>query len=219
MEYIQVLEGILAVEVEGREHVLRPENGEFTVGPWTIHRLYTLPAARVGEPSPEDSNIVRFMASAEKTLEVFKMDLLFFENWYKYQDEVIRRKQKIDIIQAICVGLPLHVADAETRPSQLTMATDIRCRRIIHDSSMVGAIPADLITACRNHHREMASSLVWISALLSQVVNGLGTGGGEDGFIDFSSAMGGWKEDRSTTQHASLKLWRKTSVSTDVESA
>lgn len=33
------------------------------------------------------------------------MDLLFFENWYRYQDEVICNKKGIDIIQAMCVGL------------------------------------------------------------------------------------------------------------------
>jgi hypothetical protein len=104
-EYIQVLEGALVLEVEGCEHVLRPEDGEFLVAPWTIHRLYTLPAPKSGEPPSGDSNVVRFLASGEKTLEVFKMDLLFFENWYKYQDEMIRNKKGIDIIQAMCVGL------------------------------------------------------------------------------------------------------------------
>ncbi|KAG8159615.1 hypothetical protein KVR01_010252 [Diaporthe batatas] len=101
-EYIQVLEGALVVEVEGKEHVLRPGDGELAVAPWAIHRLYTLPAPAPGEPVSEDFNIVRFVASAERTLEVFQMDLVFFENWYKYQDEVIRNKKQIDIIQAMC---------------------------------------------------------------------------------------------------------------------
>lgn len=104
-EYIQVLEGALALEVEGVEHVVRPEDGEFLVEPWKIHRLYTLPPPGAGDPPSTDSNTVRFYASGEKTAEMFNMDILFFENWYRYQDEIIRNKKSIDIIQAMSVGL------------------------------------------------------------------------------------------------------------------
>ncbi|KAF2728579.1 hypothetical protein EJ04DRAFT_591074 [Polyplosphaeria fusca] len=97
-EYIQVIEGALALEVEGVEHVVRPEDGDFLIRPWTIHRLYTVPASAM----PEGCNVVTFLASGQKTLEVFKMDLLFFENWYRYQDEVIRNKKSIDFVQAMC---------------------------------------------------------------------------------------------------------------------
>ncbi|KAK8053651.1 hypothetical protein PG996_012952 [Apiospora saccharicola] len=104
-EYIRVLEGALVLEVEGREYVVRPENGEFTVAPWVIHRLYPLPPEEnegsLGTAAAK-SNVVSFLGSGEKAHEAFKIDILFFENWYRYQYETVRRGQKINLIQAMC---------------------------------------------------------------------------------------------------------------------
>ncbi|KAI0385993.1 hypothetical protein F5Y04DRAFT_245181 [Hypomontagnella monticulosa] len=101
-EYISVVEGVVALEVEGREYILGPDDGEFLVKPWIIHRLYTVSASSRGEQE-SDSNIVRFKSAGQKTPEVLKLDLLFFENWYGYQDEALRNGGKIDMIQTMCM--------------------------------------------------------------------------------------------------------------------
>ncbi|KAI2623541.1 hypothetical protein GGS26DRAFT_224718 [Hypomontagnella submonticulosa] len=75
---------------------------EFRVPPWIIHRLYTVSASSRGSQAL-DSNIVRFMSTGQKTFEVLKTDLLFFENWYRYQDEALRSRGKVDIVQAMCM--------------------------------------------------------------------------------------------------------------------
>ncbi|CAI6334212.1 unnamed protein product [Periconia digitata] len=100
-EYIKVTEGSLAVEFEGQEHVLTSEDGEFLVKPWAIHRLYTLPPSAQGEDSSTHGNRVSFQASGERTEEMYKMDYLFFENWYGYQDEMIRDRKSISLIQTM----------------------------------------------------------------------------------------------------------------------
>ena len=74
-EYISVVEGVIALEVEGREYILGPDDGEFLVKPWIIHRLYTVSASSRGEQE-SDSNIVRFKSAGQKTPEVLKLDLL-----------------------------------------------------------------------------------------------------------------------------------------------
>lgn len=102
-EYIRVVEGIVALEVDGHEYILSPDDGEFRVPPWIIHRLYTVSASSRGSQAL-DSNIVRFMSTGQKTFEVLKTDLLFFENWYRYQDEALRSRGKVDIVQAMCVS-------------------------------------------------------------------------------------------------------------------
>ncbi|KAI9784389.1 MAG: hypothetical protein M1816_000860 [Peltula sp. TS41687] len=99
-EYIEVLEGRLSVEVEGRERVLAPEDGKVCVRPWTNHRLY---------PAPNDDGdgatpiTTRFLLSGEQTREMFRLDTVFFQNWYGYQDQVVMEGKRMDPIQVICM--------------------------------------------------------------------------------------------------------------------
>ncbi|KAF2744281.1 hypothetical protein M011DRAFT_449808, partial [Sporormia fimetaria CBS 119925] len=96
-EYIEVTEGELAVEVEGREYILTPSDGEFLIRPWTNHRLYpVMPTA--GSDGPRKS---RFLLSGEDTKDAFKLDKVFFQNWYAYQDEIVVRGKKVDLIQVM----------------------------------------------------------------------------------------------------------------------
>ncbi|KAI0852737.1 hypothetical protein F5Y00DRAFT_257995 [Daldinia vernicosa] len=92
-EYIEVLEGTLGVEIEGKEHKLVPEDGELLVRRWKSHRLY--PVVDSG------AKTVRFLLSGEETSQPFKLDAIFFQNWYGYQDKVMLEGGRFDPIQVI----------------------------------------------------------------------------------------------------------------------
>ncbi|KAK0636787.1 hypothetical protein B0T17DRAFT_504200 [Bombardia bombarda] len=95
-EYMEVLAGRLMVEVDGHERVLRPEDGEMCVQPWAHHRLYPPALA----PGDRDTRTV-FLLSGDETPEVYKLDLVFFTNWYAYQDEVFLRGKRLDLVQVM----------------------------------------------------------------------------------------------------------------------
>ncbi|KAJ8105463.1 hypothetical protein ONZ43_g7417 [Nemania bipapillata] len=104
-EYIEIVEGRLAVEVEGVEHVLSPRDGEFSLQPWCNHRLYS-PVTDVGEVSKGyddgwDGEKTVFLLSGQDTDEMFRLDTVFFENWYAYQDLVVVKGEKIDLLQVM----------------------------------------------------------------------------------------------------------------------
>lgn len=92
-EYMQVLEGRLCVEVEGLETVLTPDHGEFTVKAWSHHRLYPPPA--------HGAESCRFILSGAETNEAFRLDNVFFSNWYGYQDDVVLNGKEFDLIQVL----------------------------------------------------------------------------------------------------------------------
>ncbi|GKT43287.1 putative oxidoreductase YfjR [Colletotrichum spaethianum] len=97
-EYIEAVRGKLAVEIEGKEIVLTPADGRFSIKPYVNHRSYPLPISE-----QDDGNTkVAFLLSGEKTDNVFELNPVFFENWYKYQDEVVVKGAKIDLIQLFC---------------------------------------------------------------------------------------------------------------------
>jgi len=88
-----VSEGALAVEVEGVEHILQPGDPEFVLQRGVNHRLYP--------PSNEASSKVRCVLSAEETPSAFALDLVFFENWYAYQEQVVVHGAKLNLIQVM----------------------------------------------------------------------------------------------------------------------
>ncbi|KAI0006673.1 hypothetical protein F4779DRAFT_595394 [Xylariaceae sp. FL0662B] len=97
-EYIQVVEGRLGFEYDGREWLMYPGNGEFVVHPGVYHRSYPLAAENEDFPT---GKTLKFLISGNKTSEVFSLDLLFFENWYFYQEQLILNSRKPDIIQVL----------------------------------------------------------------------------------------------------------------------
>ncbi|KAI0850550.1 hypothetical protein F5Y00DRAFT_232639 [Daldinia vernicosa] len=103
-EYVQVLTGCLAVEVNGREVILSPSDGEFCLRPWVDHRLYPPPIpsqdAQKEAASTLDST-TKFLLSGQQTLKAFKLDNVFFQSWYAYQDEVVIGGKKVDPIQVV----------------------------------------------------------------------------------------------------------------------
>ncbi|KAI0145105.1 hypothetical protein GGR57DRAFT_494756 [Xylariaceae sp. FL1272] len=105
-EYIEVTYGSLAVEVEGVETILTPASGEFLARPWENHRLYspqtttnTGQGETGGDPAKGDKTV--FLLSGQYTDEWYRLDTVFFENWYAYQDLVFVQGEKIDLLQVM----------------------------------------------------------------------------------------------------------------------
>jgi hypothetical protein len=94
---VSVSEGALAVEVEGIEHILRPGNAEFVLRRGVNHRLYP--------PPKEVSSKVCCNLSAEQTSSAFALDLVFFENWYALQEQMVVHGAKLSLIQIMSVSI------------------------------------------------------------------------------------------------------------------
>lgn len=137
-EYIRVIQGRLGVEVGGVEMVLGVGDGlggEVCVERWVGHRLY--PPTRVEggevvgvgvkkgekegregkggegakEGEGEEGEITKFWLWGEETQEAYQLDTVYFQNWYGYQDEVVRKGGGMDLMQVLCVSasLPLFL--------------------------------------------------------------------------------------------------------------
>ena len=122
-EYMEVLEGRLGLEIEGCDRILGPGDGQVRVEPWTSHRMFPPP---LQEGSKEDGEhtggTTRFILSGGETAELFRLDTVFFENWYRYQDEVVMGGGSMDLIQLLCVGCKFL--------PRLTLCTDGEIRHI-----------------------------------------------------------------------------------------
>ncbi|KAH8590931.1 hypothetical protein B0O99DRAFT_598710 [Bisporella sp. PMI_857] len=95
-EYIEALEGKLGLEIEGKELVLSPADGTFRINPFVNHRSYPLP-----EPQQGGGKIVRFRLSGEKTSNVYELSPVFFENWYKCQNDFVVNGARISLFQVL----------------------------------------------------------------------------------------------------------------------
>ncbi|KAL8821628.1 MAG: hypothetical protein Q9223_000371 [Gallowayella weberi] len=106
-EYVQVLQGRMGLEINGCERVLGPEAGQIEIKPWTIHRLFPPPPLPPSEGAEEDNgaanDTTRFLLSGSETSEAFRLDIAFFQNWYGYQDEVVKSGARMDLIQVLCM--------------------------------------------------------------------------------------------------------------------
>ncbi|PWY68374.1 hypothetical protein BO83DRAFT_400825 [Aspergillus eucalypticola CBS 122712] len=105
-EYIEVLEGELCVDVGSQQYTLTPQSGRFCIRPWVNHRLYPplFPALQRSNDAMISSGgggIIRFLLSGQDTVETFKLDILFFMNWYGYQEETVVVGNNVDILQVM----------------------------------------------------------------------------------------------------------------------
>lgn len=98
-EYIQAVQGNTGLELEGREIVLTPGSPEYCIPSWANHRSYPMPMR-----TQDGVNKVKFLLSGAQSPEPFQLNLLFFENWYRYQESVVTGGKKIDIIQVLSVS-------------------------------------------------------------------------------------------------------------------
>ncbi|PHH72901.1 hypothetical protein CDD80_4187 [Ophiocordyceps camponoti-rufipedis] len=94
-EYVEVLEGVLVVELDGKEHVLRPGDGILTLPRGVDHRTYPLDGG--------EKKKVRMLLVGEQSSSPFKLELAFFENWYAYQEHMFQSGKWLDPIQVLCV--------------------------------------------------------------------------------------------------------------------
>lgn len=61
-----------------------------------------------GEDGEErEGEITKFWLWGEETEEAYQLDTVFFQNWYGYQDEVVRKGGGMDLMQVLCVRVPL----------------------------------------------------------------------------------------------------------------
>ena len=112
-EYIEVTEGQLCIDVEGEEKVYSKEDGEITVKPGLNHCLY--PPLDFFDRGAD----IKFILSAQSTPLLFRLDTIFFENWYGYQDEVVLGGKPMDIIQVMSVRRPLQYPKPRIRDLML----------------------------------------------------------------------------------------------------
>ncbi len=87
----------------GNEIILRPEDGEFTFPRGRHHRLYTCPSDGPDGQHEE----VRVLLSGEQTESAHKLDFVFFENWYAYQERIVSGGERVDLVQVLSVSFPL----------------------------------------------------------------------------------------------------------------
>lgn len=120
-EYIEVTEGTLAVEVEGRELSLTAADGVFTVRPYVNHRLYPKPLSE----QDGGGHVIKFLLSGQKMPQAYNMDVIFFENWYKYQDHVVVDKAPISLIQVMSVSFPTNWAVISPDRAMMLTVEDI----------------------------------------------------------------------------------------------
>lgn len=98
-EYIRVVAGKLVVEVDGRDHVLSADDDEFRVRAWANHRLYPLyPLVQ------DEATETRVLIWGQKVDQTFHEDILFLENLYHYQNDIVMNKKKVDLVQILCVS-------------------------------------------------------------------------------------------------------------------
>jgi hypothetical protein len=136
-EYIQVLAGRLCVEQQtnhGGVIVLTPADGELCVKPWVHHRLYPAPEDLV---EADNKKPVRFLLSGQETPEVFRLDTLFFENWYGYQDEIVVKGEPASLIQIMMVFHPPYLSYEEEIG---LIKSDVRRGRLLSFFTMVDSL-------------------------------------------------------------------------------
>lgn len=108
-EYVEILKGRLGLEKNGCDHVLTPGDAQVRIEPWTIHRIFPPPPTQAWEKTQQDDEtggeITKFILSGEDTAELLKLDTIFFQNWYWYQDEVAKGRARMDLIQVMCVSV------------------------------------------------------------------------------------------------------------------
>ena len=92
--------------------------GEVCVEKWVGHRLYPPPrmseegravggeegeGGKGGKEGGEEGEITKFWLWGEETQEAYQLDTVFFQNWYGYQDEVVKKGGGMDMMQVLCV--------------------------------------------------------------------------------------------------------------------
>ncbi|KAF2657852.1 hypothetical protein K491DRAFT_714143 [Lophiostoma macrostomum CBS 122681] len=110
VEYFQVLEGALYIDVGSERILLTPESDELPVNPWVRNRV-------IPGPLSETTPITKFLLSGPASTTNRMLDYTFYENYYRYMDQMVSGGQPIEMIQILCmfdaggscVALPWYV--------------------------------------------------------------------------------------------------------------
>ena len=89
-------EGALGLTLGTQERILRPGDGEICIPAWTHHRIFPVPVDEGGK--------IRFSLAGQQTEKSYRLDTGFLQNWYGYQDEVVMKGGKMDMVQVLCVS-------------------------------------------------------------------------------------------------------------------
>lgn len=73
-------------------------------GPWVDHRLYPPSLPPQDDTASRLDSTTKFLLSGQQTLKAFKLDNVFFQSWYAYQDEIVIGGKKPNPIQVISVS-------------------------------------------------------------------------------------------------------------------
>ncbi|KAF2868135.1 hypothetical protein BDV95DRAFT_580310 [Massariosphaeria phaeospora] len=93
-EFIQVLEGSV-IHPFGKERLLlTPADGEVCIPPYVRNNL-------IPGPLSEDQKTTRFLLSGPAADSNYMLDLIFYENYYRYLDQAVSGNESIDLIQVL----------------------------------------------------------------------------------------------------------------------
>ena len=93
-EYFKVEQGIMGVKVDGKQYKKTPEDPEFLVPAGTFHGFYRHPDS----PGP-----MTVLLSASDSGNDYKLDRVFFENWYGFWHDSLLYHGKMNYIHWLAV--------------------------------------------------------------------------------------------------------------------
>jgi hypothetical protein len=98
VEYFQVLEGSIYVQVGEKRVLLTPDDGELPVDPWVRNRL-------IPGPLSTEQRKTKFLLSGPASEGPYMLDFIFYENYYRYLDQAVTGGEGLDIVQILCVSV------------------------------------------------------------------------------------------------------------------
>lgn len=99
-EYFSVEEGVLGIEVDGVSDKKTPKDGELSVKAGSFHRFFR---------HPDSDGPMTVYLSASDSGKDYKLDRVFFENWYGYWSDALLHKGKMSYIQWLAVSTYLYL--------------------------------------------------------------------------------------------------------------
>ncbi|PVH97431.1 hypothetical protein DM02DRAFT_685011 [Periconia macrospinosa] len=96
VEYFEVLEGSLYVQVGSKRVLLSPSDDELPVEPYVRNRI-------MAGPLSNDQKLTKFMMSGPAAEGHRMLDYVFYENYYRYMDTAVSAGNPIELIQILCM--------------------------------------------------------------------------------------------------------------------
>lgn len=107
MEYFEVLEGNLYVQVGSGRVLLTPSNDELPVQPYVRNRV-------IPGPLSTNQKVTKFLMPGPAAEGDRMLDYIAYENFYRYMDTMVSAGNPIELVQILCMfdagGGLLHCA-------------------------------------------------------------------------------------------------------------